>query len=459
MAENSKPTAAAAARETLGGHIWRTLRFALPVTCSRVGLLALVIVDTAMSGHLGAIELAYYALSTAFLVPMMMVGVGILLGTVVLTAQAMGADSPRECGGVWRVSMIHAALFGGVAFGLCYGAEWFLLATGQEPDLARGAGDVMAMFSWGMPAMFLYFATSFFLEGINRPLPGVAVVLAANLLNGGLNWLFIHGAGDDIPAMGAAGAALATSIVRWVMFAALAAYCLRRLDSRHYGIGGAIADARAIGRRLRRIGYPMGLGVALESTSFSAMMLFAGLLGATQIAGYQIAMNLLAFAFMFSIGFATVASVQVSNAVGRRDQSGVRAAGWVSVGLAGLILAAVGMIYAFTAEGLVALYNSEPAVAAIAVPAILVAAVVAVPDGIQGVLGGALRGAADVWPATVLYVIAFWFIMVPLGYYLGVVRLGGAPALMIAVLAGVIVAALMLGLRFHFVSRRAVGRI
>ena len=444
---------------SLGGHIGRTLGFALPVTCSRVGLLALVIVDTAMSGHLGAIELAYYALSTAFLVPMMMVGIGILLGTVVLTAQAIGAGSPRECGGVWRVSMIHAALFGGAAFVLCYGAEWFLLATGQAPDLARGAGAVMAMFSWGMPAMFLYFATSFFLEGISRPLPGMVVVLAANLLNGGLNWLFIYGAGDGIEAMGAEGAALATSLVRWAMFAALAAYCLARLDSRHYGIRGAIADARQTGRRLRHIGYPMGLGAALESTSFSTMMLFAGLLGATQIAGYQIAMNLLAFAFMFSLGFATVASVRVGNAVGRRDQPGVRAAGWVSVGLSALILAAVGTIYAFTAEWLVAIYNSEPAVVAIAVPAILVGALVTVPDGVQGVLGGALRGAADVWPATVLYVIAFWFIMVPLGYYLGVMRLGGAAGLMIAVLAGVIVATMMLGLRFHFVSRRAVGRI
>ena len=307
--------------------------------------------------------------------------------------------------------------------------------------------------------MMLYFATSFFLEGINRPLPGAVVILFANALNGGLNWFFIYGAGGWPTAMGAEGAALATSIVRWAMVAALAAYCLIRLDSRHYGIRGPIANPRKIGRRLRRIGYPMGLGTALESTSFTAMMLFAGLLGATHIAGFQIAMNLLAFAFMFSIGFATVASVRVGNAVGRRDQPGLRAAGWVSVGLAGLILAAMGMIYAFTAEALVALYNSEPAVAAIAVPAILVAAVVAVPDGIQGVLGGALRGAADVWPATVLYVIAFWFIMVPLGYYLGVVRLGGAPALMIAVLAGVIIAALMLGLRFHFVSRRAVGRI
>ena len=446
-------------RETLGGHVGRTLGLALPVTLSRVGLLALVIVDTIMTGRLGADELAYYALAMAFMVPMIMIGVGVLLGTVVMTAQAVGAGSPAECGGVWRVSMIHGIVFGGLAFVSCYGAESFLLATGQTPDLALGAGGVMVMFSWGMPAMFLYFATTFFLEGISRPLPGMVVMLCANLLNAGLNWLFIYGAQDWSPAMGAEGAALATTIVRWAMFAALAAYCLVRLDSRFYGIRGAIADARRVGRRLRQIGYPMGLGGALESTSFSAMTLFAGLLGAAQIAGYQIAINLLALGFMFALGFATVASVRVGNAVGRRDQPGVRAAGWVSVGLAAPILAVVGLIYAFYAEGIAAIYTSHADVTAIAVPAVLLTALVLVPDGIQGVLGGALRGAADVWPATGLYVIAFWFFMVPLGYYLGVAQNGGATGLMTAVLVGTIVSSLMLGLRFHHVSRRDPSRI
>ena len=447
------------ATSSLGGHIGRTLALALPVTLSRVGMLALVIVDTVMTGRLGADELAYYALGSAILMPMMMVGVGILLGTVVLTAQAIGADDAAECGGVWRVSMIHGALFGGVALLLCFGGEWFLLTAGQAPELARGAGEVMLMFSFSMPAMMLYFATSFFLEGINRPLPGAVVILFANALNGGLNWFFIYGAGGWPTAMGAEGAALATSIVRWAMVAALAAYCLIRLDSRHYGIRGPIANARKIGRRLRRIGYPMGLGTALESTSFTAMMLFAGLLGATHIAGFQIAMNLLAFAFMFSIGFATVASVRVGNAVGRRDQPGLRAAGWVSVGLAALVLTLVAAVYAFAAEGFATIYTSDPEVLALAVPAILLTAIVLIPDGIQGVLGGALRGAADVWPATLLYVIAFWFVMVPLGYYLGVVQRGGATGLMTSVLAGTIVAAVTLGLRFHLISRRAASRI
>ena len=441
------------------GDVRETLGFALPVTLSRVGLLALVIVDTIMTGRLGANELAYYALAMAFMLPMMMVGVGVLMGTVVLTAQAIGAGNAGECGGVWRVSMAHGAAYGGLAFALCYVAEPFLLATGQAPELALGASGVMMMFSWGMPAMFLYFATSFFLEGISRPLPGVIVMLFANLLNAGLNWIFIYGAGGWTPAMGAEGAALATTIVRWAMFLSLIIYCLWQLDSRHYGIRGAIADARQIGRRLRRIGYPMALGVALESTSFSAMTLFAGLLGAAHIAGYQIAMNLNALGFMFALGFATVASVRVGHAVGRRDQPSVRTAGWVSVGLAAPILVAVGMVYGLSAHSLAAVYTGDPDVLAIAVPAILMTAIVIIPDGIQGVLGGALRGAADVWPATIFYVIAFWFIMVPLGYYLGVLKQGGALGLVAAILVGTIIASLMLAVRFHIVSGRDTGRI
>jgi MATE family multidrug resistance protein len=95
-------------------------------------------------------------------------------------------------------------------------------------------------------------------------------------------------------------------------------------------------------------------------------------------------------------------------------------------------------------------------VAAIAVPTVLVAAFVLVPDGTQGVLMGALRGASDVWPATFLYLVAFWGVMIPVGYVLGVVERGGAPALMTAVLVSTLVAMLLLGFRFRSVTRRAV---
>ncbi len=156
---------------SLGDHVRRTLRLALPVVGARAGLLILVVVDTAMTGHSSAVELAYFGLAMAPQVPMLLVGIGLLLGTVVLVAQADGAGDHAACGAVWRVALVHAVVIG-VAFGLLSQlGEPFLALVDQSPDLAAGGGRVIAMLGWGMPAALGYAATTFFLEGINRRTP------------------------------------------------------------------------------------------------------------------------------------------------------------------------------------------------------------------------------------------------------------------------------------------------
>ena len=438
-------------------HLRRTLALAFPVMLGRIGILVMVAVDTAMTGHQGPVELAYYALAMAPQIPMLLVGIGLLLGTVVLTAQADGAGDAASCGRIWRTALVHAAAVGAIAIALCYGGEGLLLASGQRPELAAGGGRVLIVMGWGLPGMLLFSASTFFLEGLSRPLPGMFVMLAANVLNAALNWVFIEGH-LGAPGLGAEGAALATTIVRWLMFASIAAYILTRLDREKYGLARVPAAAGGLGRRLRRIGYPMGLAHGMEASAFSAMTLFAGLLGAVEVSGYLVAMNLVATAFMGAIGFATAASVRVGNAVGRRDAAGTRIAGWIAVAAAATVLLGLGMVF-FTFPGaLAAVYASDPGIIGVAVPTLLVAALVLVPDGTQAVLMGALRGVADVWPATALYFLAFWLVMVPCGYYLGVVRGGGAPALMQSILVGCVLASLLLAWRFHVVSRRALAR-
>jgi MATE family multidrug resistance protein len=282
-------------------------------------------------------------------------------------------------------------------------------------------------------------------------------MLAANILNVALNWIFIDG-NLGAPALGAEGAALGTTIVRWFMFATIAAYVLTRLERSKYGLtAGRINDSR-LGKRLRRIGYPMGLAHGLEASAFSTMTLFAGLSGAVEVSGYLIAMNLVATVFMGAIGFATAASVRVGNAVGRQDAHGARTAGWVAVAAAATIMLILGIIF-FTLPGMLsAIYASDARITAVAVPTLAVAAFVLLPDGTQAVLMGALRGSADVWPATGLYLISFWLVMVPCGYYLGVSLGGGAPALMQAILVGCLLATSLLAWRFHAVSKRTVAR-
>ena len=274
----------------------------------RAGLLILTLVDTAMTGHAGTLELAYYALAMAPQLTIMLIGIGSLLGTVILTAQADGAGRTQECGTIWCVAMLHALVYGLGLWLLSYAGEWFLTLTGQSADLARGGGEVLVMFAWSLPAMLLYVATTFFLEGINRPVPSMLVMLFANVLNVGLNWVLIYGHWGLSP-MGAEGAALATSLVRWVMFLSLAIYVLLRIDRQRYGVVSALREPWCCGRKLRRIGYPTALTQGLESSAFSAMTLFAGWLGALQVAAFQVTMSLIALVFMFALGFSTAASV------------------------------------------------------------------------------------------------------------------------------------------------------
>lgn len=213
-----------------------------------------------------------------------------------------------------------------------------------------------------------------------------------------------------------------------------------------------------LGKRLRRIGYPMGLAHGLESSAFSTLTLFAGLLGPVEVSGYLVAMNLVATVFMGAIGFATAASVHVGNAVGRQDAVGARTAGWVAVGATATVMLALGIVFITIPDLLAAIYASDARIVAVVVPTLVVAAFALLPDGVQAVLMGALRGTADVWPATALYLFSFWGVMVPVGYYLGVKLGGGAPALMQAIIIGTVLATLLLGWRFHRVSRRGVTR-
>ena len=438
------------------GHIMPTLRLALPVMLARAGALVLIAVDVAMTGRAGARELAHYGLGSAPQVPLMLIGIGLLLGIVIVTAFADGGGRSAECGMVWRVGRLHALGYGVLLAAACQAGEWFLLQAGQPADLAAGGGRVIAMFGWGMPGMLLFIATVFFLEGIQRPLPGVVAMIVGNLCNAALNWLLIFGHwGFD--AMGAEGAALATSLVRWLLFAFVAGYVVLRVDRERYGLVHPSGGFRSVARRVRRLGYPMALGHGLEASAFSTMTLLAGLLGAAQVASFTIAMNAVALVFMLALGFSTAAGVRVANHVGRGDGVGVRLAGWVAAGLAVVLLGAVSIGFASAPVWLARLFTTDVGVLGLASSTFLVAALVLVPDGLQAVLLGALRGLSDVWVGTLVLFVAFWVVMVPLGYWMAVRGGGGAPRLMVAVGVGALVAATLLALRFRWRARRAAA--
>jgi len=435
-----------------------TVRLAAPVAASRAGLLLLIVVDSMQLGAWDTAALAHYALANAAQTVLMLVGIGLLIGTAVLTAQALGAGEPEAAGGIWRSAQLHALGLGVLLGGLCqFGTPFFLLA-GQETALAAGGGAALRWVGLGMPGLLLFVAGTLFLEALNRPYVPLAAMALANLVNLGLNAWAIGG-GGGLPPLGAEGAAAATAAARWLAALTVAAAILRLPDRRRLDLDGWRRPDAATGRRLRRLGYPIGAAQGLESAAFSSLTFFAGHLGAAAVAGWLIVINVVAFAFMAAVGIGTATAVRVGHAVGRADLAGVRRAGWTGVAAVLLWMAAVGVLLLAVPERLAALFTADAAVLAVAGPALALATVMLLADGAQGVLMGALRGAGDVWVPMALHLCSFLLVMLPAAWALSLPAGLGVPGLVVGTLAGVTLAALSLGWRFRRVSGRPIRRV
>jgi MATE family multidrug resistance protein len=426
-------------------------RLAAPVCASRLVMFLIITADVAMVGRHDSVQLAFISLAMAVQGVLMLVGFGMLVGTGVLAAQARGAGADAECGVIWRVALLHALGLGLLFLALCGAGEGFFLLAGQDPMLAAGGGRTLLWLGLGLPGLLLAMATSLFLEALGRPVVTVVVAAGALALNIVLNGMLIETRGAD-------GAAMATSAVRWAMAVALIGYALATVDAR-YNLRGALRHGGAIGRKLRRLGYALGLAQGLESAAFSALTLLAGLIGAGAVAAHQIAMQVAAFCFMAAVGTSTATAVQVGMAVGRGDRRGVALAGWAGVCLILSVMLALGVLIVALQDSVAGLFTEDPAVQALVLPVLVVVAAMLAPDGLQGVLMGALRGAGDVWVPTAMQLVSFVAVMAPLAAWLGLGLGWGVPGLYAGALCGVTLAAALLGARFAVVSRRAVRRL
>jgi multidrug resistance protein, MATE family len=433
------------------------VRLAFPVMVSRAGLLIMTTVDTVMTGWAGGDELAYLAIGLAPFVFLMLVGTGLLTGTVVLVAQARGAGEAAACGRIWHLALLNAVGVGLLTAGLLGLAEPFLLAVGQQPAIARGGAAVAAMLGLGMPAMLGYVATTLYLEGLGRPMAGVAVIVAGNLLNVALNWLLVYGSGDQLPA-GAVGAALATTIARWVMLALLVGYVLLAPSLRQFGSAKRLRLRWWLQAKLLRLGLPFAVSQGLETSAFQGLTLLCGWLGATALAAYQIAINVTALAFMGTVGLATATAVRVGAGIGAGMPDRARVAGWLGVAVTLSVMVLLAPMIALGAHVIATVYSQEVAVQALAARALGLVALVVIVDGLQGVLTGALRGAAEVWVPMAIHVGSFWLVLVPAAWLLAFPLGHGAPGLVGGMLAGVLTASLLLALRLGHLPNAKLAR-
>lgn len=428
------------------------MHLAWPVVLARIGIMTMGLTDAVVVGNHAARELAFHALAWTPTAIVVTTAVGLMLGVQVMTARLLGEGRRAEVGAVFRRGVSYSLQIGFVSMiGLILIGPWALDRAGLAEGLAEGARAPLIVFALSMPAYLVSVAAQFFLEALNRPKAGMWAMWTANGVNLLLNLVLVPdllGLGFD----GAFASAWATFGARLALAVFLVWYIVRLPQARALGVFSRPARDLAAEREQRRVGYGAGSSYFIEVGAFGAMTFIAGQLGAIETSAWTVVLNISAIVFMVPMGLSSATAVLVGRAYGSNDLAGVRRAGLAGIGVVTVLGLVIALFVWPTAHWLTQAYNRDPALVAVAAPALALATLFFVADAIQVVAAQANRAAGDVWWPTGLHFIAYGLVMTPLGWVLG--RSTGVDGLVWAVIVASLISGGLLTLRFLRVSRR-----
>ncbi|HUH09397.1 MAG TPA: MATE family efflux transporter [Brevundimonas sp.] len=435
-------------RETLS----ELLKLAWPVVLARLGIMTMGLTDAIVVGHYASRELAYHSLAWAPSSVVLTTAVGLMMGVQVMTARLLGEGRKDEVGAVLRRGTVYALQIGVVSMiALMLLGPFGLQHMGLEDGLGEGASPVLMIFALSMPAYLISVAAQFFLEGLHRPKAGMVAMWVANAVNLGLNLLLV----PDILGLGMHGAqasAWATFGARMALAIFLVIFILRLPEARAWGLFNKPKRDKIVEREQIKVGVGAGSSNFIEVGAFAAMTLFAGQLGAAETASWAVVINVSAIVFMVPMGLSSATAVLVGRSYGAGDKAGVMRSGLSGIGVVTVLAFIIAIGLWLTAPLVVSAYTTDPAILAIAAPALVLATLFFVADAQQVVAAQANRAAGDVvWP-TLMHLLSYGVIMIPLGWWLAH-RIGVDGLVWSVIVASLISGALLTG-RFVRIAKR-----
>lgn len=409
-------------------EFYSLLKLATPIIIAQLANTAMGFVDTVMAGRVSPQDLAAVALGNSIWVPVFLLMTGILLATTPKVAQRFGAGAHTEIGPLVRQALWLALAVGIAAAVILWNAEIVLSLMNVDPALIEPAMGYLRAVACGFPAVALYHVLRCFSDGLGHTRPSMVIGLCGLALNIPLNYIFIYGK-LGLPAMGGVGCGWATGLVMGFMFLSMLWWVKWAPFYQPSKIFSHFEWPQwPVLKRLLSVGLPIGIAVFAESSIFAVIALLIGGLGATVVAGHQIALNFSSMVFMIPYSLGMAATVRVGQALGRGEPREARFAAGVSMAAALGYACLSASLMLLLREEIAQIYTPDRAVIAVATTLLVYSALFQFSDAIQVTAAGALRGYQDTRVTMILTLFAYWGIGLPVGYALGLTDWLGEPS-------------------------------
>ena len=420
---------------------------------SRLGIMAMGLVDAIVVGRHSSVELGYQALGWAPTAVVLTTSIGLLSGVQVMTSQAIGERRAADTGAILRRGLGYALWISIAAAALLFFLGGPVMHNlGLADGLSDGATPVLRVLALSLVPILIGDAGMFWLEAHGRAVPGTVAIWAANVVNLALNlWLVPGDSGFGVS--GAEASAWATFVSRAAFLVMIAVVIAAWSRSRELGVfTPAPVDAPAAAE-MRRIGYGASASYFTETLAFASMSIIAGWIGVNAVAAWATVLNVAALIFMVPLGLATATGVLVGRAYGANDPAGVWLAarqGFV-VTTAALVVISIGV--GVGNEAIARVYTHDPVVQAMTATALLLSTLFFVADGLQVVAAQACRAQSDVWVPTATHFASYVAVMMPLGYAFAITLGWAVDGLVWAIIAASLMSAGLLWGRFLWLTR------
>lgn len=395
------------------------LRIGLPIMLGQACVIILAFADNIMIGWHSVDELAASSFVNNVMNLFILTELGFATGMTPMIGADNGTGNIKGIGITVKNGLMTNGIIGGISIILLTIIYFCLDHFGQAPELMPYIKPYFAII--GISTLFAlgFNVLKQFTDGICRPMISMTLLMIGNLLNIFGNWVLIYGK-LGFPEMGLTGAGISTLVSRALILLVFVVFIFKSKKMNEYA--RAIKEAllsRGEMKTVFKMGYPVGIQMALESSTFTFAAVMAGWLGVIQLAAHQVVITISQLFFLMMQGLSFAVSILVSNAFGRKDLGSVREYArkgyFMTLGISATLSA---LLYCFRYQA-AGIFTGSPEVSAMAVSLFFLLFAYQFGDGLQLCFANVLRGIQDVRPIMYAAFVSYYLIAIPSAYVLG----------------------------------------
>lgn len=382
-------------------------------------VIILAFADNIMIGWHSVDELAASSFVNNVMNLFILTELGFAAGMTPMIGADNGTGNIKGIGITVKNGLMTNGIIGGISIILLTIIYFCLDHFGQAPELMPYIKPYFAII--GISTLFAlgFNVLKQFTDGICRPMISMTLMMIGNLLNIFGNWVLIYGK-LGFPEMGLTGAGISTLVSRALILFVFVVFIFKSKKMNEYA--RAIKEAllsRGEMKTVFKMGYPVGIQMALESSTFTFAAVMSGWLGVIQLAAHQVVITISQLFFLMMQGLSFAVSILVSNAFGRKDLGSVREYArkgyFMTLGISATLSA---LLYCFRYQA-AGIFTDSPEVSAMAVSLFFLLFAYQFGDGLQLCFANVLRGIQDVRPIMYAAFVSYYLIAIPSAYVLG----------------------------------------